>query len=214
MIPSRFRLPFAGKYILSGQLSFLNKYRGVADALEIKELDGNAIVLSDSGDSFFDVETLKPSSERSEYYPSVESGKRKTYAWQDWLSVEPDITILKRLLIQAILRAHNKSECTKNCIINFNVFSEGISIENLAEKPYDNSVHILEVNCNQKCKPFQKCNEAEITSDIFISRKALFAVLTGLCHWNNYSGSVYFVRRYPDKFIREMQSYLNFCSVI
>ena len=60
MIPSRFRLPFAGKYILSGQLSFLNKYRGVADALEIKELDGNAIVLSDSGDSFFDVETLKP----------------------------------------------------------------------------------------------------------------------------------------------------------
>ena len=36
MIPSQFRLPFAGKYILKGKLAYLNRFRGVADALEEK----------------------------------------------------------------------------------------------------------------------------------------------------------------------------------
>ena len=45
--------------------------------------------------------------------------------------------------------------------------------------------------------------------------KALFAVLTGITHWNNYEvGSVYQVRRYPDKFEPTMQAFLNFLSVI
>ena len=50
---------------------------------------------------------------------------------------------------------------------------------------------------------------------LFIESKALFAVLTGITHWNNYEiGSVFQVRRYPDVFRREMSGYLNFLSVI
>ena len=44
IIKSEKRLPFAGKYLLQGNLSILNKYRGVADALDIKDLDQDAIV--------------------------------------------------------------------------------------------------------------------------------------------------------------------------
>ena len=214
MIPSRFRLPFAGKYILSGELSFLNKYRGVADALEVKEIDASAIVLDDSGDSFFDVLGLKPSSQRTQYYPYQNSTVSKDYAWQSWLSIEPDMTILRRLLFQAASRAHQKSECNTDCVWCFHVFSDEVPLSDVAEKPYTHSVLILEVNCNIKSKPFDACLDPDIKSDLFISRKALFSVLTGLCHWNNFEvGSAFFVRRNPDLFSREMQSFLNFCSV-
>ena len=40
-------------------------------------------------------------------------------------------------------------------------------------------------------------------------------MLTGITHWNNYEvGSVYQVRRVPDKFEPKMQAFLNFLSVI
>ena len=63
-ITSKVRLPFAGKYLLQGQLSILNKYRGVADPLEVKGIDDNAIVLDDGGDAFFDIDKLYASKER------------------------------------------------------------------------------------------------------------------------------------------------------
>ena len=44
-IPSSKRLPFAGKYVLKGDLSRLNKYRQEADALEVKDFDEDAIIL-------------------------------------------------------------------------------------------------------------------------------------------------------------------------
>ena len=214
LIPSSFRLPFAGKYIFSGQLSFLNQFRGVADALEVKQIDPSAIVLDDSGDSYFDVNNLQASSQRVNYYPSNISPVAKTFSWQNWLSFEPDISILRRLLVQAVLRAHNKTECTLDCIWSFYVFSDNVSMFDVSEHPYDHSVSILEANCNLNSKPLDKCPNPVIKSDLFISRKALFSVLTGLSHWNNYEvGSVFFVRRNPDIFVREMQKFLNFCSV-
>ena len=63
--------------------------------------------------------------------------------------------------------------------------------------------------------PFEIPESIKVHSHVFIESKALFAVLTGLTHWNNYEvGSVYQVRRLPDIFIREMYSFLNFLSVI
>ena len=89
MIPSLFRLPFAGKYLLAGELSFLNQYRGVADALEVQEIDSSAIVLDDSGMSFFDLITLKPSSQRTEYYPTNIRSSTKPYDWQTLFLLSP-----------------------------------------------------------------------------------------------------------------------------
>ena len=36
---AKINLPFAGEYVLGGKLYKLNKYRGVADAIEIKDFD-------------------------------------------------------------------------------------------------------------------------------------------------------------------------------
>lgn len=214
MIPSHFRLPFAGKYMLSGELSFLNEFRGVADALEVQQIDPFAIVLDDSGKSYFNLTSLKPSSQRTKYYPVKHSSLPKSFDWQNWLSFEPNVTILRRLLVQAVMRAHQKSECTLDCVWNFNVFCDDVLISDILKKPYDHSLSILEVNCNINSSPLDKCVKPEIKSDLFISRKALFSVLTGLCHWNSFEvGSVFFVRRTPDVFVREMQLFLNFCSV-
>ncbi len=44
-------IPFAGKYYLGGNLQYLNKFRGVSDAVEIAVQDKDAIVLEDGGDA-------------------------------------------------------------------------------------------------------------------------------------------------------------------
>ena len=80
-------MPFAGKYVLKGDLSRLNKYRGVADALEVKDFDKNAIILDDGGDAFFDLENLSASRERKEFYKYPECIKsEKDYFWRSSLS--------------------------------------------------------------------------------------------------------------------------------
>ena len=68
LIKSKKRLPFAGKYVLNGDLSTLNKYRGISDALEVKNIDKDAIVLNDGGNEFFDLENLIVSKERDNLY--------------------------------------------------------------------------------------------------------------------------------------------------
>ena len=82
-------------------------------------------------------------------------------------------------------------------------------------KPQDTREPIITFNCNIEANPFNQISKKIIHSHIFIESKALFAVLTGISHWNNYEvGSVFQVRRYPDELNREMQDYLNFLSVI
>jgi UDP-MurNAc hydroxylase len=46
-VPSKVRIPFAGQYVLGGCLAELNDVRGVADAIEIKEIDDRAVVLKE-----------------------------------------------------------------------------------------------------------------------------------------------------------------------
>ena len=41
------RLPFAGKYVLKGDLSILNRYRGVSDALEVMNIKGAVIPMTE-----------------------------------------------------------------------------------------------------------------------------------------------------------------------
>ena len=103
LINSEKRLPFAGKYLLQGYLSVLNKYRGAADALDIKDLDPDAIVLDDDGNSFFDIENMKCSKERQNRYKIPEIvNKNKKYYWQEIISFYPSKSLLKRLLIKSI----------------------------------------------------------------------------------------------------------------
>ena len=217
-IPSKVRLPFAGKYLLQGQLSILNKYRGVADPLEVKNIDDNAIVLDDGGDAYFDIEKLYASRERKEFYKYPEIIKAKDdYKWRTCISFIPDNNLLKRLLIQAIKKAHLKSQCNFDCCYSIYPYPNPEELNEIwsTSKPQDFRKPIITFNCNKDANPFNQISKKIIHSHIFIESKALFAVLTGISHWNNYEvGSAFQVRRFPDELNKEMQAYLNFLSVI
>lgn len=217
-IPSLKRLPFAGKYILKGELSRLNKYRGVADALEVKDFDQDAIVLDDGGDAFFDLDNMYASRERKEFYryPAFIQSK-EDYFWRTALSFTPSQSLLKRLLFQSIKRAHTKSEAISNYLFSIYTYDDPKRINEIIStiNPHLKLIPIVTFNCKKDCNPLKDIREGLIHSHIFIESKALFAVLTGMTHWNNYEvGSVYQVRRFPDKYEPTMQKFLNFLSVI
>lgn len=212
------RLPFAGKYVLKGDLSVLNKYRGVADPLEVKEFDPGAVVLEDGGDSFFDLETLTASSERSDLYVIPEYiNNDDDYKWRKDIGFDPGNTLLTRLLRKSVLNAHAKSECKQNCFWSIYANDLTSNLKSLwdIKEPWESMSPLVTFNCNKISDPFDIEMTPEVHSHLFIERKALFSVLSGISHWNNYEvGSVFQVRRIPDIHVPEMQRYLNFLSVI
>jgi len=217
-IPSKRRLPFAGKYLLKGDFSILNEFRGVADALEIKKFDKDAIILDDGGQSFYDLEKDYVSKERSDFYnyPKFVHTK-KDYFWRESIKFEPSENLLKRLLIESAKRAHIKSECDSNCYFSFYAYQNPSVLQDIfnSKKPYKKMNSLITINCNKDTEPFMVEKIPKIHSHLFIESKALFAVLTGICHWNNYEiGSAFQVRRIPDLYDRSMSNYLNFFSVI
>ena len=217
-IPSKRRLPFAGKYLLAGDLSVLNKYRGVADALEVKSIDSGAIVLDDGGDAYFDLEKNHVSRERKKLYDFPEKiESQRDYFWRKAISFYPTKTLLKRIIVQCIKRAHNKSQCESNYFYSIYPYDDKNTLSHIwsLKKPYKNIEPIITFNCCKDKNPFDLNVKSEIHAHLFIESKALFAVLTGISHWNNFEvGSVFQIRRIPDKFNRNMQSYLNFLSIV
>ena len=218
-IASAHRLPFAGKYALCGKLSILNKYRGVADAVEVRKFDDGAIVLEDGGNSYFDIETMVASSERDVEYKDFYEAEihDMQFEWDAWFSFSPSNSVLVRLLRQSVLRAHKKSECGIHGMYSIYAMEDEDSLMGFWEKedPCLFYSPLLTFNCNASCDPFEIPSDIDIHSHVFISRKALFAVLTGLTHWNNYEvGSIFQVRRKPDVFNQSMQDYLHFCTAV
>ena len=65
-------IPFAGKYLLGGNLYYLNPFRGVPDAVEVTRFDKNAVVLDDGGKAWIDTQNLQPSSIREQSYSEEE----------------------------------------------------------------------------------------------------------------------------------------------
>ncbi len=217
-IESKRRLPFAGKYFLQGDHSILNQYRGVADPLEIKAIDKNAIVLDDGGNAFYDLEKDFISSERTKLYNYPQKIKsEQDYSWRQRINFNPSNNLLKRLLISSLKKAHPKSECLSDLFFSIYTYEDFDVLKKiwLVKNPQDERIPIITFNCNKNSEPLDINKKCDIHSHIFIESKALFCVLTGICHWNNFEiGSVFQVRRVPDIYNYEMQSYLNFLSVI
>ena len=217
-IPSRYRLPFAGKYILNGEFSILNQFRGVADALEIKSVDPYAIVLDDDGSSFFDLETVTAHGERKTSYPlSPPVTDFSDFSWRKCLSFTPSKSLLTRLLKQSLYRAHKKSECDSNCHWSICLYDHPSDLNSIwsSLSPWLDFPPLYSFNCNRNTSFDDLSQNPLVHSYMFIESKALFCVLTGITHWNNYEiGSVFQVRRQPDHHVPSMQSYLNFLSVV
>ena len=73
----RYAMPFAGLYFLGGALRARNEYRGVPDALEVKEKFGDSVVVLEEEYGEIDLKTGEIARRRTQVHDSV---ARQAYA--------------------------------------------------------------------------------------------------------------------------------------
>ena len=207
-VPSKVRIPFAGQYVLGGCLAELNDVRGVADAIEIKEIDDRAVVLKEYAGEI-DTESLAAVDERTEPI-SRKSIENRISEIENFPMTYDSINeglvsvgLVINLLNKALPRARKKSECDDDYFFAFELPSGQMAVLN-ANRDGVSGVQIID-----------KSEELpEPRSEISIDLRYLFGLLTGLFHWNNAEvGSQFQTRRIPDQYSSEAQNFLNFLTV-
>lgn len=213
------RLPFAGKYALQGPLAVLNSYRGVADPLDMCDIDDKAIVLKNTSASYYDVINSIVHDQRSEpeTVPSTLNPEFK-YDWEHPINDRASKSTLQRLLTKAISNASRRSECVDDCIWSIRILSCTFkSALHLSDNDLAvNSIELVTFNCNSRSDdPYQIPANPRVKADMYIHKNALLSALLGIDHWNNLDiGCSFLVRRSPDAYIREMYDFLNFLTVL
>lgn len=205
---AKVNIPFAGKYVLGGEINVLNDYRGVADAVEILSLDSRAIVLADSGGKISTAD-MKPTAIRTEPYERtaiVERYKEISRAPMTYELIDKRLIPLipfEPLLRKAFQRAQARSAVEGDYFFVI-YLPEGRAAELNANKTSEDGFRMLD----------DRSNLPTPRSEIAIDPRYLFGLLSGVFHWNTAEvGSQYTVRRYPNVFNRQVQQFLNFLSV-
>jgi len=208
---SSFHLPFAGEYILGGKLHYLNNYRGVSDAFEVKNFYEKAIVLLNGG--YIDLLTNQVVKQRNSLYSKQDIDKRLDSIKDNLYDYEKEITIpfskinFMRLLNQAFLKACMKSELEDEYIFIISIMDESNSIKQRYElNPSEKIIKQLDIEGKLDYVAY---------SEIKIDYRYLYGLLTTVYHWNNAEiGSHYFTKRVPlDNFNPNAQSFLNFLAI-
>lgn len=205
---SKVNIPFAGKYLLGGALTKLNQYRGVADPVEILEIDNKSIVLDDGGSSVINTKDMIPSSTRVKKYSKNELQIRLDEiknAKMDYETLMDESSLDKLPLLRLLPKAY------KNALKYSQVIEDYYFFIRLGSKGV-----LLNANKNNHSYKILNTNDSLPTprSEIIINKIYLFGLLTMIYHWNNAEvGSQYFSRRYPNEFNRAAQSFLSFFHV-
>lgn len=206
-----FNLPFAGEYLLGGKLSYLNKFRGVADAFEVSNFDENAIILKNGGSIDLALEEI--TNQRFKVHDSNEIFSRLSEIKNEKMDYEKDLNLtfetinFPRLLKSAAFNAQRKSEVDQNYCFVFSITND----LNKVQKRYFFEIDEMVIH---EIGLYEKINYKEY-SEIIIDFRYLFGLLTTLYHWNNAEiGSQFLCRRVPiSNFSRKVQYYLNFFSI-
>ncbi len=217
LIKSRRRLPFAGKYLLSGVYSELNPYRGVLDAVDILSIDDGALVIEDGGHHFFDLETLEASAVRSTPYNFPHHiPQANPFLWETLVNFKLSRRALLSLTHLALSHAHSKSQCEDDFLWSLYVLPDNICISTVwnTEDPTSLVSSLISFNCNKHSTYDDIPSEPSVHGSLFIPERAFISALLGLTHWNNYEiGSVYQTRRHPDVYQPSMYSFLYFLHI-
>ena len=207
-VPSKVRVPFAGQYVLGGSLAVLNDVRGVADAIEVTEIDDQALVLMEYQGTI-NTDSLVAVAERKEPISKISIKNRLIeienfpMAYELIDSSLVSVGLVTNLLNKALPRALKKSECKADYFFTFELPDGKRAVLN-ANKDGKSGVEIIGEN-EQLPQP---------RSEISIDLRYLFGLLTGLFQWNNAQvGSQFQTRRIPDQFLRDAQKFLNFLTV-
>lgn len=209
VIDASVNIPFAGKYTLGGKLAHLNRFRGIADAVEVLAFDARAIVLADNGGEI-STDDLSPSDVRTELYNETDINKRIAEISDEEMDYERLISKdevhqlpIKRLLISATKKAVEKSEVEEDYFICMPISETEIAIIN-ANRNSEQSIRFCDVNDDFPVPH----------SRIEIDVRYLFGLLTNVYHWNSAEvGSHYYVRRHPNILNREAVDFLIFLTV-
>ncbi len=208
-IDAKVNIPFAGKYVLGGNLCHLNQYRGVADPVEVLSFDKHAVILADNGGEI-DTVSLVPTRVRTERYNQEDvlnrikdvSGLKMDY--ERLISKEEIHQLpLKRLFFSAAKNAINNSECEEDYFFCINLPSNQYAVVN-ANRNAKNAISIIDYG-NQLPEP---------RSEIIIDPRYLFGLFSNVYHWNNAEiGSQYLTRRIPNSLNRKAQAFLNYLTI-
>ena len=208
---ANYNLPFAGEYILGGGKTYLNDYRGVADAYEVTLFDEKAVVLKNGG--IIDLDSNKVFEKRMSTHDDSDLKKRfaeiikKKMDYEKELNLDIEKINFPRLLKSAAIKASSKSEVNHNYIFIFSITDQ---FNKICKR------YLLEIEESKirEIKTDEKIINEEY-SEIIIDYRYLFGLLTTLYHWNNAEvGSQYFCKRVPIKnYKTKIQNYLNFFSI-
>lgn len=206
---AKVNIPFAGKYLLGGRLAHLNRYRGVADAVEVLDIDPRAVVLADF-DGAINTATLQPTGVRAVGYSNDAIEMRVRAIREFKMSYELLINgseihqlPLKRLLFFAAKKAKSVMKYNSDYYFIIQIPDGEFAVINLnnSDSSQVNYIDAIPENLTPR-------------SEIYIDPRYLFGLLTNVYHWNNAEvGSQFVVRRVPNIFNRHVQSFLNFLSI-
>jgi UDP-MurNAc hydroxylase len=206
---SKVNIPFAGQYLLGGKLTELNDFRGVADAVEVLDIDDNAIVMDDGGASVINTKDLIPSSVRLKKYSRKDLQRRFNEIKNAKMHYEKlmnedhvDMLPILRLLPKAYNNAIKFSEVKEDYYFYIHIDDIGVLM-----------------NCNMNNHSYKVLKHSENLptprTEIFINKIYLFGLLTMIYHWNNAEGgSQYMSRRFPFyAYNMHAQTFLSFLHI-
>jgi len=202
-------LPFAGKYYLGGRLSELNKYRGVADAVEVLQLEPRSIVLADGGQARYDLMSHTASALRTKPYPAAEVAEFLADIESATFDYEKELDFSSRTSLPFVPLLNAAKEKARKKVKLKDAYW-------LCIQPNAYGKHfVFNVASDEPVKIHETLDESLTPrAEIQIDPRYLFGLLTRLYHWNNAAiGSHYHTNRVPDIFIRDVYDYLDMLQV-
>ena len=201
-------IPFAGQFILGGEASVFNNYRGICDATEVYKFDSKAKILFEFCEGYVDLNTKEVHGIRKEPFSEEDLEKRTNeikkclpYYSNDVNDSLASKIRLKPLIDIAFKKALNRSR--ENILYNYI-----LNVDEQESYSLDLSEGLLHSGT--------KINSQSdvINHTIFIKKSLLISLLLGIEHWDNAEkGSMYMSRRTPDIFVRKAQSFLHFFCI-
>jgi len=178
-LDAKVNIPFAGKYMLGGELSVLDEFKCNGDPVEVLKLDSRSVVLEDGG-GYISTDDLIPHGVRTEPYAQEDIDKRRkeiSGAEMDYERLinlgEVDQLPMHRLMRLAFKNAAARSVCDHDFYFWIPITSKEAALINVNKsKPTFRFVPIDE----PKPGPWVS---------IFIDVRYLFGLLTHVYHWNN-----------------------------
>ena len=201
-------IPFAGQFLLGGESSKYNEFRGICDATEVYKFDSKACVLEEYKEGFVDLNIGSAVGVRKNKFDNllIKERIKEISLFKPDFEKKISSSLASEIRIKTLVEiAFKKAFKRLNSKIDYCYY---LNIEN-------KEFYTLDLKKGLITEGIIKIKDLEvITHEIYIQRNLLISLLLGIEHWDNAEkGSMYMSLRNPDKFIRKAQSFLHFFCI-